>query len=252
MHKSENRRMKWIKIIISTILFGVSLPLLRLQDWALVVLPSTILKTTLLGIWFAFFIILPFKLLSPRLTGWISLGLLCSLCLMANLTGSFTNQTIFEPELSHCGGMTYTGFLYPMRKFLSDSYKDDLEVKNQMCWLVKMIKKIPEKIPEAELAYHLNLLTKNLEKPTIKYKAALPWIGVLLGKYMISTRDNSGALSDLNNVTLYDKTLTYWKERYTEEISERSYSWLDWPFSSFIKFEYSIIEKDLLNLKIKF
>ena len=148
--------------------------------------------------------------------------------------------------------MTYTGFLYPMRKFLSDSYKDDLEVKNQMCWLVKMIKKIPEKIPEAELAYHLNLLTKNLEKPTIKYKAALPWIGVLLGKYMISTRDNSGALSDLNNVTLYDKTLTYWKERYTEEISERSYSWLDWPFSSFIKFEYSIIEKDLLNLKIKF
>ena len=170
---------------------------------------------------------------------------------MANLTGSFTNQTILEPELSHCGGMTYTGLLYPARQFLSDSYKDDLEIKNQLCWLVKMIKKIPEKIPEAELADHLNLLTKNLEKPAIKYKAALPWIAVLIGKYMTSPHENSGALGNLRNGKLYAKALNFWKERYTEEISARSYSWVDWPFSSFIKFEYGIIEKNLEHLKIE-
>ena len=113
-----------------------------------------------------------------------------------------------------------------------------------MCWIVKMVSKVPSEIEPSDLAHNLNVTKNKLMKPAHKYRVSLPWITFLLGKYLTS--------SDIQNSTLLVQNLAFWAELYTEEISARKYQWYDWPHSSLIQFEYGMIEDNWENIHIQF
>lgn len=143
-----------------------------------------------------------------------------------------------NPELDHCGALTYTGTFYPIRKILSDAHHDDLEARNQLCWVRKMISRVPEKFNSAdEVKSYSELVRDKLLKPEIKYRVSLPLIAVLY--FRINT--SAGHLVGVK--AIYD-SLHFWIDHYTEEISGRNYSIWNWPHSSYIKFEYGLIEKN--------
>lgn len=188
--------------------------------------------------------LLPLKLLIPGMNRWISILMLLSFGTFAWVAGPHTNQATLEPSLTHCGRMSYAGFFYPMRVILTNAHQDDLEARNQMCWLVKMISKVPSEIAAEDLANHLNIMKNKLMKPTQKYRASLPWITILLGKYLTS--------SEIQNSPLLVQNLGFWSNLYAEEISGREYAWYSWPHSAIIKFEYGFIEKNWGNIQIEF
>jgi len=189
-------------------------------------------------------VLLPLKLLIPGMNRWISILMLLSFGTFAWVAGPHTNQATLEPSLTHCGRMSYAGFFYPMRVILTNAHQDDLEARNQMCWLVKMISKVPSEIAAEDLANHLNIMKNKLMKPTQKYRASLPWITILLGKYLTS--------SEIQNSPLLVQNLGFWSNLYAEEISGREYAWYSWPHSAIIKFEYGFIEKNWGNIQIEF
>lgn len=236
--------MKRLRYLFAGFILLLALPAWRLLDWANVTLPWQIVITTCLVLWMAFFIILPLKLLITKMNRWWSLVLILCFGSLTWLAGPFTKQTTIDPNLTHCGRTSYAGFFYPIRNALSNAHLDDLEVRNQMCWIVKMIGKVPDEIAPEDLANQLNLMKNKLLKPANKYRAALPWITFLLGKYLTS--------SDIKNSPLLVQNLGFWSQQYQEQISVREYGWYEWPHSVLIKFEYGLIEKNWENIRIEF
>lgn len=236
--------MKRLKYLFAGSIFLLAFPAWRLLDWANVTLPFPLLITASLVLWSVCFILLPLKLLMPKINRWIILLLMLCLGSLSWMAGPFTGMTTIEPELTHCGRMSYAGFFYPIRGFLSNAHQDDLEVRNQMCWLVKMIIKVPSEIAPEDLAHQLNVMKNKLMKPAQKYRASLPWITFLLGKYLTS--------SGITNSPLLVQNLGFWTQLYAEEISAREYAWYDWPHSTIIKLEYGFIEKNWQNIQIEF
>lgn len=235
--------MKRLRYLFAGVLLLLALPIWRLLDWANVIFPVQFLITGSLILWSLFCIVIPLKLIIPKMNRWHSLLAILMIASLSITAGPFTGQTTLEPNQTHCGRMSYAGFLYPISGFLSDAHEDDLEARNQICWIGKMISKIPSDIPADELANHLNLMKNKLMKPEHKYRAALPWITFLLGKYVTS--------SDLKNSPILVQNLGLWTQVYSEEISSRKYAWYDWPHSSMIKMEYGFIEKNWENIQIE-
>ena len=235
--------MKRIKYLFAGIILFLAFPAWRLLDWAIVTLPFQGFITLIQALWSAFFIFLPLTLLIPRFDRWMLL--LGSLC-FASLSwwsGPTTNQTTIHPELTHCGRTSYTGMFYPLRGILTQAHVDDLEIRNQMCWIVKLIKKVPDTIQPEDLAPQLNIMKDRLLKPAVKYRASLPWITFLLGKYLTS--------SHIANSPALIQNLGFWSNLYSEEVSGREYAWYEWPHSSVVKFEYGLIEDNWENIKLE-
>jgi len=236
--------MRRLKYLFAGIILVFTLPAWRLLDWANVTLPFQVFLTVGIILWALIFLVLPLKLIFPRLKGWqLFLGLF-AIGGLSWIAGPSSSMTTLDPELNHCGKLSYTGFFYPARGLFSNAHIDDLEARNQLCWVVKMISKVPSEIEASELADQLNLTKHKLMKPSRKYRATLPWIAFLLGKYLTS--------SDIKNSVLLIQNLAFWADLYTEEISARKYSWYDWPHSSLIKMEYGVIENNWENIHIQF
>ncbi len=236
--------MKRLKYFFAGCLLLMALPVWRLLDWANVIFPIQVLITISIVLWATIFIVLPLKLILPKFNRWIGLSVVLCIGSLTIIAGPYTAQTTLEPTQTHCGRMSYAGFFYPIREILTNAHQDDLEVRNQMCWLVKMIIKVPSKIAPEDLADLLNLTKHKLMKPAQKYRVALPWITFLLGKYLTS--------SEITNSPLLVQNLGFWTQLYSEEISGRNYAWYDWPHSSMIKFEYGFIERNWQNIQIEF
>jgi hypothetical protein len=107
-----------------------------------------------------------------------------------------------------------------------------------------MIKKVPAEIAPEDLAHHPNLMKNKLLKPSLKFRASLPWITFLLGRYL--------SASELQNSPLLVQNLGFWTQLYNEEISARKYSWHEWPHSAMIQFEYGLIEKHWETIRIEY
>jgi hypothetical protein len=236
--------MRRLKYLFAGLFLLFTLPIWRLLDWAYVTLPFQVLLTSCLVLWALCLVAFPLKLIFPSLKRWQLLMVPLLIGALSWVSGTSTSLTTLEPDLNHCSRSSYTGFFYPARKLFSNAHIDDLEVRNQMCWIVKMVSKVPSKIEPSELANHLNLTKNKLMKPAHKYRASLPWITFLLGKYLTS--------SDIQNSTLLVQNLAFWADLYTEEISARKYHWYDWPHSKVIKLEYGIIENNWENIHIQF
>lgn len=183
------------------------------------------------------FILLPIKLIKSGLPRMIFF-MAPLLGVIAYYSGTLSRMGTLTPQLSHCGSMSYTGLMYPLHEILTDAHQDDLEARNQLCWVRKMITRVPEK-SDAEF---LKLTIKKLQMPERKYRAALPLIAFLQGYMMVSLENSTWGRVQTGKDFL--DSLQYWRDLYAIEISAREYAWYDWPFSVWIKYEYGLIENN--------
>ena len=244
--------MKWLEYSIAGLFLFLALPVWRLTDWAALTLPFPYFTLITYGLWVIIFIAFPLKLIIKKMKIWmVLLGILVFMNAYW-LTGPLTNLATLEPNNSHCGQLTYTGFFYPLRRVLSNVHKDDLEVRNQLCWIVKMIQRVPEKIKPEDLPAELNQVGFKLMKPNHKYRVTLPWLAFLFGRYFSANESAHGPLDKIQNGKYFFDTLKYWTQIYNEEISFRNYAWYEWPYSSLIKMEYGLIERNWEKIHVEF
>lgn len=239
----ENRCMKRLRVLFATVLLLMYFPIWRGLDYQVVVVPSAGMFTLSLTAALLFFVLLPLRLLLPEVPKrYLFLGLLASSLLIWNgspLSGKATRHD----ELRHCGLSTYAGFFYPLRSILPPAHHDDLEARNQMCWVRKMVVRMPEEITDVkELQNYLELLRQKLLAPPVKFKSTLPLIALLHGA--LSASLVGPVMESVEIGKMFVDSLHFWKGQYTTEISELEYPWFAWPHSSYIKWEYSLIEKN--------
>lgn len=87
---------------------------------------------------------------------------------------------------------------------------------------------------------YLKLIRDKLLSPEFKYRATLPMIAYLHGVIISRLNDQNVIFEG----SLFVESLKFWIDQYTVEISTREYPWWDWPHSSYIKFEYGLIERN--------
>lgn len=234
----NNEEMKRLKFIFAIALLLLALPFWRFADLVAVISPFRWPLSFALTLWFAIFIAIPLKLILPKIqTILVVISILCFGSL-SWWSGPLSKMATMNPDLNHCGGMTYTGLLYPISEYVSDAHRDDLEVRNQLCWIRKMISQVPERFDNLHDAQaYTKLIQDKLFLPEIKYRASLPLIAFL---YLSI---NTSAGNSLGVKQVYD-SLHFWINHYTEEISNRTYSAWNWPHSNYIQFEYGLIEKN--------
>lgn len=146
-------------------------------------------------------------------------------------------------DLRQCGLSTFAGFFYPVMNILPPAHQDDIEARNQMCWVRKMITRMPEEIDDViELQNYLELLRQKLLSPPRKYKSTLPLIAFLHGAMSASLA--GPAIESVEIGKMFVDSLHFWKGQYTVEISELEYPWYAWPHSAWVKWEYGLIEKN--------
>lgn len=207
-----------------------------------IISPFIILLTLALFCWCGIFIAIPMKLLIPKIKPlWIVLFLFA----FAGFTygvGPLSNMATQDPNHKHCSSITYTGFFYPLRNLLTEAHRDDLEARNQLCWVRKMISRVPKKFDtEQEVNDYTYLVQQKLLKPEIKYRTALPLIAVLYLQINTSWDNPMGIKR------IYD-SLHFWITQYNDEIKSRKYPAWNWPHSDYIKWEYGLVEENWQNL----
>ena len=236
--------MRRLKIFFAILLLCFALPIWRLTDLLAIVSPFHWPLLVALVIWFAAFITLPLKLLLPKVNNFCWPLLILGFGTLTWFFDPFSSMATTEPTFNHCGPLTYTGTLYPVSGILSEAHQDDLEARNQLCWVRKMISKVPRQFDtKIEVETYSKLMEDKLLRPEKKYRVVLPLVAILYFQI------NSSSLEAQGPQRIYD-SLQFWINHYTEEISAREYSLWNWPHSTYIKFEYGLIERnwqDLVN-----
>ena len=235
--------MKRLRVFFATILLLLFFPFWRFLDYQVVTFPAATLYALFFLSISAISIILPLRLLLPQVkklhffAGWLLFGIL--VWWGAPLSDKATRHY----ELRHCGLSTFTGLFYNVRGILPPAHADDLEVRNQLCWIRKMIRRAPEEITDLkELQNYLDLIRQKLLSPAVKYKASLPLIALLHGNMSATLSGN--ALENVQVGKMFVDALHFWKGQYTTEISEFDYPWYAYPHAWFTQFEYGLIEKN--------
>lgn len=235
--------MKRLRIFFATILLLLFFPFWRSLDYQIVIFPSALMYTlSFLSIFF-FTILIPLRLLLPESKKIYFVGAFVLVGLLSWTGSPLSDKATRHYELRHCGLSTFTGLFYPMSFLLPPAHQDDLEARNQMCWIRKMLKKAPEEISDVkELQNYLDLIRQKLLSPPIKYKASLPLIALLHGNMSASLTGN--AFENVEVGKMFVDSLHFWKSQYTTEISAIDYPWYAWPHSAWIQWEYGLIEKN--------
>lgn len=234
--------MKRLRYLFAAFLLLLALPVWRFVDMVAIASPFEVLLTLSLVLWFSLFLMIPLKLIYEKIRTGVLIALIVAFGGLAWFTSPLSKMATTEPDFNHCGPLTFTGAFYPLRTFLTDAYHDDLEARNQMCWVRKMISRVPERFDsEEEVNHYSKLIEQKLLKPEIKYRVSLPLIAILY------IRINSMGANFVGVKNIYD-SLHFWIDHYTEEISNREYSLWNFPHSDYIRFEYGLVEKNWQSL----
>ena len=243
--------MKVARILLASLLLLLALPVWRIFDWVGIIWPSTFALASMLGLWSVIFLCLPIKLFRPKTHPALMMLPFIFFWVGAIVTEPLSKMATNDDRHTHCGRFTYAGMLYPLSAALSESFQDDLEARNQMCWVRKMITKVPEKFDShEEVNLYLDLIQKRLLKPEHKYRVTLPFIIIFLGKALQSWNMTYGSVEQFQGGMMLVKGIPFWTDLYNHEISLRKYSWWNWPHSALIQFEYGIIETNWEKLQI--
>ena len=230
--------MKRLRTFFAIVLLLLALPFWRFADMVAILSPIDWPFTFALTVWFAAFIAIPLKLLVSKAQTLLLISLIGILAAFTYWSSPLSKMATDDPTHDHCGSLTYTGVFYPIRTMLSDAHHDDLEARNQLCWVRKMISRVPPKFDNLdEIESYSFLIREKLLKPEIKYRATLPLIGILY--FTINT--SAGNMVGVKQI--YD-SLHFWIDHYTEEIGQREYSLWNWPHSDYIRFEYGMVERN--------
>lgn len=229
--------MKRLRVLFAAGLILLFLPIWRLLDYMVILWPGSWLYTFLFTLTLLMLVGIPVYLISSRLKfRWVFLAVMA----FGSLNLILKPLSEREPERvtrSHCGHLTYTGFFYPIQPYATSAFSDDLAVRNQLCWVRKLIMTSPTQFrdDQAQVDY-LKSLEKLLLEPEEKYLATLPMVAWLYGQ--IATR------MQLSGGEFFVSTLHFWKDHYRTVINGREYSWWDWPLSAVIQWEYGLIENN--------
>lgn len=223
-----------LRLLFAIILLLLALPFWRFIDMIAIASPFEWPLTLAMFVWSGIFLAIPLKLYKQKIKVWMLFLLMIGVGALTYWSSPLSRMATENPDFNHCGQMTYTGMFYPVASILTDAYRDDLEARNQMCWVRKMVSRVPEKY---ELGPYMKIVHEKLLKPQIKYRATLPLIAVLMVKINFGSNEANAP------VNVYE-SLHFWITQYTEEISSREYRPWNWPHSSYIKFEYGLVEKN--------
>lgn len=225
-----------LKILLALPFLFLALPMWRYMDFLVFIWPSAGLFGLVFFIWSLLFIGLPVRILKPDFARWKLLAILIVTASLAGLAGPLSSQKTSDSNASHCGPLTFTGAFFIFSSIVSAAHEDDLEVRNQLCWLRKMILEVPENFTDdKELVVYSKALHDHLMSPEFKYRASLPLVTFLQGMTLAKTPD----IPELD----IKEALQFWTEQYTVEISSRDYPWWSWPHASYIKWEYGLLER---------
>lgn len=226
--------MKRLRYFFAAIFLLLALPIWRFIDMLAIFSPFEWPLTLAITAWTGIFIGVPARLILEKVKVWMVIIAMMIMGLLAFYSSPLSKMATEDPTFNHCGFTTYTATIYPLRKLLTDAHRDDLEARNQMCWVRKMINRVP---PQYELGPYMKIVHARLLKPEIKYSTTLPLIVWLMAKINIGASEANAPLN------IYD-ALHFWDDHYTEHISARQYPIWNWPHSQYIKFEYGLIEKN--------
>lgn len=242
--------MQRIRVFFAIPLLVLFLPMWRFVDMLAFTFPHDHTLGVLIALTSFSFVALPVRLIRKR-THWVFLiAAPLLLGLLASSLGALSPMATEDPEFNHCGRLTYTGFIYPARGFLSSAHQDDLEIRNQICWVRKMVvRMLPEFSSETEYMTYSKLVRTKLSKPERKYRVTLPLIGLLYGQIIHRwDRFNIPLVKNIHTGKLFLEEMEFWTREYTEEVSGRDYGWWDWTHGNYIKWEYGFIEENWQGL----
>lgn len=188
---------------------------------------------------------LPLRLLKPQIKPlYIFLGIL-QLGLLSWFVGSLSPMATKNSEFNHCGIMTYTGTFYSIRAITTYAHRDDLEIRNQLCWVRKMITRLPSRF-EADIEYetYKKIIDQNLILPPNKFRTSLPLIAFLQGFMLAKLEMNNNPIKHIQSGKMFFDSVQFWRHQYTYEIKDRDYPWWNWPHSDYIRFEYGLVESN--------
>ncbi|HXH74349.1 MAG TPA: hypothetical protein VNJ08_05260 [Bacteriovoracaceae bacterium] len=234
--------MKRIKIIFSIVLLVLAIPMWRYMDFLTWIWASETLYALAFFFWGLTYLVLPAWLLKPKLLPTIAFALVFIGTILSYNLGPLSKMATNDSSHSHCGPMSFTGMFYPTINFMTQAPADDLDARNQLCWIKKMIQRIPEKFStKHELEDFIKLTQTKLLNPENKYRVSLPLIALL---YAIVLAHEEGVMPNISNGKMFIDSLKFWIDQYTDEISSRQYSWWDYPYGPYIQFEYGLVEKN--------
>lgn len=222
--------MKRLKLFFSILLLIMALPIWRFVDMASWVDIDKIYHVTVLFIWSTLFILLPIALVYRR---FLIPGLAFNLCfavIVLIFFPVFSTHSLDTPESRHCPIISYSGFFYPFKSILPAAHEDDILIRNQICWLRKLSKSIPENLNKHEMIIYKDLIEQKLFLPEVKWKSSLPF---LLPIYLKFAESGVNAL----------EAQKFWNGHFTAEVKDRDYNFLSYPHSDYIKLEYGLVEK---------
>ena len=236
--------MKRLKLFFAAVLLLLFFPMWRNADLIAIFSPWDWPLSASLTVTFAFFLAIPSKLIFPKIKTAVILTLIGVFALTSFLVSPLSNMATKEPHFNHCGALTWAGAFYPIRSVLSEAHMDDIEARNQMCWVRKMIKRVPSDLDSAaELAQYINLTREKLMKPEMKYRAVLPLIA-LLHMNILKNFNSTENVPGFTEGKIFVESLHFWQDQYTVMISERNYGPGSFPHSEWVKFEYGLIERN--------
>lgn len=237
--------MRRLKVLFAIFLFLLALPLWRYLDFLVWVWPDELLYASIFFFWLLFFVILPLRLLIPKLHAALLLISSALLALYAWHLGPLSEMAADSPEHTHCGRLTYSGFFYPVHKLLTDAHQDDLEIRNQLCWVRKMVVRTPRRFDTPhELATYSEIIRDRLLKPQNKFRAVLPMVALLHGHIIAKLEEQSVLMPGFSEGRMFIEGLRFWQEQYTLEVRDREYAFWNFPHGPYIKWEYGIIERN--------
>jgi hypothetical protein len=236
--------MKRLKYFFATILLLLALPFWRNADYLAIFSPYEWPFQLTLVLGFCLFVLIPLKLIFKQIKTAMLLGGILGFGIISWMPSPYSDMSTQSSEFRHCGFQTWAGAFYHLRVVLSEAHADDLEARNQMCWIRKMITRVPNKIENfAELDQYLKIVRGRLITPPLKYRTTLPLISILFLK-VLANYEAADTDPRISNDKIFIESLDFWRTQYTEMISERKYGPGSFPHSQWIKWEYGIIERN--------
>jgi hypothetical protein len=205
----------------------------------------------LLLLWCFFFLALPLKILRPRTPVYWYLIIFLSVGFLATFFPPLSSKATTSSDHTHCGALTYAGALHPIKAYLSPPHQEDLEVRNQLCWLRKLILLVPSNFErEVELEQYQKIIRPRLNSPQRKFTVSSPWVLTLTTKTIFSWNSSSPYDKFIKGKLLV-QNLFHWERTYKDRISEEVHLWWAWPQSFFVRFEYGNLEANVERFREK-
>jgi hypothetical protein len=236
--------MKVLRLIVAFTLLIIAVPMWRLIDWSIIFWPHDYLYGGLLTTNLIFLVLLPVWMIFPKMPKPLLMFFL-GLCFVPFALDPLSRMATADGEYNHCGTGSFTGTLYPIKHLVPYVQEYDLEIRNQLCWIRKMIQRAPTKFDsQHELNIYTEILNKKLMSPQRKYKVSV--IGLyFLWSAVANAWKPDGTIDKFRNKKDFVNGMIDWYGMYDFEIRDIEFKWYDWPYSSLVKFEYSWVEKNI-------